>query len=48
MATVTTARRVDFEIIHEHRHLRRFMDFVVVRVVIQGNQVLHLRYRVRR
>ena len=31
MAIVTTAKRVDFEIIHEKRHIRKFMDFVLVR-----------------
>ena len=31
MAIVTTARRVDFEIIHEKRQVRKFMDFVLVR-----------------
>ena len=31
MAIVTTARRVDFEIIHEERQVRQFMDFVLVR-----------------
>ena len=31
MAIVTTAKRADFEIIHEKRHVRRFMDFVFVR-----------------
>ena len=31
MAIVTTARRVDFEVIHEERHVRQFMDFVLVR-----------------
>jgi HAD superfamily hydrolase (TIGR01509 family) len=31
MAIVTTAKRVDFEIIHEKRHIRQFMDFVLVR-----------------
>jgi HAD superfamily hydrolase (TIGR01509 family) len=31
MAIVTTAKRVDFEIIHEKRHVRKFMDFVLVR-----------------
>jgi HAD superfamily hydrolase (TIGR01509 family) len=31
MAIVTTARRVDFDIIHEKRQVRRFMDFVLVR-----------------
>ena len=31
MAIVTTARRVDFEIIHQQRHLTQFMDFVLVR-----------------
>ena len=31
MAIVTTAKRVDFETIHAHRHLTRFMDFVLVR-----------------
>jgi HAD superfamily hydrolase (TIGR01509 family) len=31
MAIVTTARRDDFELIHEGRHIRGFMDFVLVR-----------------
>jgi HAD superfamily hydrolase (TIGR01509 family) len=31
MAIVTTAKRVDFEIIHEKRQMRRFMEFVLVR-----------------
>jgi HAD superfamily hydrolase (TIGR01509 family) len=31
MAIVTTARRVDFDLIHERRHIRDFMDFVLVR-----------------
>jgi HAD superfamily hydrolase (TIGR01509 family) len=31
MAIVTTARRVDFEIIHERRQVRQFMDFALVR-----------------
>jgi HAD superfamily hydrolase (TIGR01509 family) len=31
MAIVTTAKRVDFEIIHENRQIRQFMDFVLVR-----------------
>ena len=31
MAIVTTARRVDFEIIHEKRKVIQFMDFVLVR-----------------
>lgn len=31
MAIVTTAKRVDFEIIHERRRIREFMDFVLVR-----------------
>ena len=31
MAIVTTAKRVDFELIHEHRQIRSFMDFVLVR-----------------
>ena len=31
MAIVTTARRVDFEIIHEERRVMQFMDFVLVR-----------------
>jgi HAD superfamily hydrolase (TIGR01509 family) len=31
MAIVTTAKRADFEIIHEKRHIRQFMDFVLVR-----------------
>ena len=31
MAIVTTAKRVDFDLIHEKRHIRQFMDFVLVR-----------------
>ena len=31
MAIVTTAKRVDFELIHENRQIRQFMDFVLVR-----------------
>jgi HAD superfamily hydrolase (TIGR01509 family) len=31
MAIVTTAKRADFAIIHEHRQVTRFMDFVLVR-----------------
>ena len=31
MAIVTTAKRVDFDIIHEGRQIRKFMDFVLVR-----------------
>ena len=31
MAIVTTSRRVDFEVIHEKRQVRQFMDFVLVR-----------------
>jgi len=31
MAIVTTAKRVDFELIHERRRVRQFMDFVLVR-----------------
>lgn len=31
MAIVTTAKRVDFDIIHEHREIRQFMDFVLTR-----------------
>jgi HAD superfamily hydrolase (TIGR01509 family) len=31
MAIVTTAKRADFEIIHENRRIRQFMDFVLVR-----------------
>jgi len=31
MAIVTTAKRVDFDIIHEERQIRQFMDFVLVR-----------------
>jgi HAD superfamily hydrolase (TIGR01509 family) len=31
MAIVTTARRADFELIHEKRNIRQFMDFVLVR-----------------
>ncbi len=31
MVIVTTAKRADFEIIHEKRRVRQFMDFVLVR-----------------
>jgi HAD superfamily hydrolase (TIGR01509 family) len=31
MAIVTTARRADFQLIHEQRHLRQSMEFVLVR-----------------
>jgi HAD superfamily hydrolase (TIGR01509 family) len=31
MGIVTTAKRTDFEIIHEKRQIRQFMDFVLVR-----------------
>ena len=31
MAIVTTAKRGDFEIIHEKRHVRQYMDFVLAR-----------------
>ena len=31
MAIVTTAKRVDFDLIHEQRTIRQFMDFVLVR-----------------
>jgi HAD superfamily hydrolase (TIGR01509 family) len=31
MAIVTTAKRADFELIHETRQITRFMDFVLVR-----------------
>jgi HAD superfamily hydrolase (TIGR01509 family) len=31
MAIVTTAKRADFDIIHEKRHVRQFMEFVLVR-----------------
>ena len=31
MAIVTTCKRADFEIIHEPRQIRQFMDFVLVR-----------------
>lgn len=31
MAIVTTAKRVDFELIHERRQIRQFMEFVLVR-----------------
>jgi HAD superfamily hydrolase (TIGR01509 family) len=31
MAIVTTAKRADFEIIHEKRRIRQFMEFVLVR-----------------
>lgn len=31
MAIVTTSKRVDFDLIHEKRHIRQFMEFVLVR-----------------
>lgn len=31
MAIVTTSKRADFDLIHEKRQIRRFMDFVLVR-----------------
>ncbi|GIG63422.1 haloacid dehalogenase [Longispora fulva] len=31
MAIVTTAKRVDFDLIHEKRHIRQFMDFILLR-----------------
>jgi HAD superfamily hydrolase (TIGR01509 family) len=31
LAIVTTAKRADFDIIHEKRHIKQFMDFVLVR-----------------
>ena len=31
MAVVTTARRVDFDLIHAERQITRFMEFVLVR-----------------
>ncbi len=31
MAIVTTSKREDFEVIHEGRHIREYMDFVLVR-----------------
>ncbi|MFF5082853.1 HAD family hydrolase [Actinoplanes sp. NPDC000266] len=31
MAIVTTAKRADFDLIHEERRIRQFMDFVLVR-----------------
>lgn len=31
MAIVTTSKRVDFELIHEHREIRQFMEFVLAR-----------------
>ena len=31
MGIVTTAKRVDFDIIHEQRHITQFMEFVLVR-----------------
>ncbi len=31
MAIVTTAKRVDFEIIHEKRQIKQFMDFILAR-----------------
>ncbi|WP_405946853.1 HAD family hydrolase [Streptomyces prunicolor] len=31
MAIVTTAKRADFDIIHEKRQIRQFVDFVIVR-----------------
>lgn len=31
MAIVTTAKRADFDLIHKKRHIRQFMEFVLVR-----------------
>jgi HAD superfamily hydrolase (TIGR01509 family) len=31
MAIVTTAKRADFEVIHEHRQITRYVDFVLAR-----------------
>ena len=31
MAIVTTSKREDFDLIHQDRHIRRYMDFVLVR-----------------
>ncbi len=31
MSIVTTSKGADFEVIHEHRQIRQFMDFVLVR-----------------
>lgn len=31
MAIVTTSKRADFEVVHEHRQITRFMDFVLLR-----------------
>lgn len=31
MAIVTTSKREDFELIHQGRHIRQYMDFVLVR-----------------
>lgn len=31
MAIVTTSKREDFELIHQDRHIRRYMDFVLIR-----------------
>lgn len=31
MAIVTTSKRVDFDIIHEHRHIVKYMEFVLTR-----------------
>nr|WP_289514327.1 HAD-IA family hydrolase [Nonomuraea sp. KC401] len=31
MAIVTTAKRADFELVHEERHIQQFMEFFVVR-----------------
>ncbi|WP_284646286.1 HAD hydrolase-like protein [Paenibacillus silviterrae] len=31
MAIVTTAKRADFQLIHENRQIRQFMEFVLVR-----------------
>jgi HAD superfamily hydrolase (TIGR01509 family) len=28
---VTTSKHADFELIHENRHIRKFMEFVLVR-----------------
>ncbi|GAA2581285.1 HAD family phosphatase [Winogradskya consettensis] len=31
MAIVTTAKRADFDLIHQNRHITQFMDFILVR-----------------
>lgn len=43
MAIVTTAKRADFEIIHEKRQIRQFMDFVLVREDYRIDRLIELK-----